>query len=43
MNDDMLKVLAMLTLAYIVEEEDNVKLIDETGMLFSTSTGSTGS
>ncbi|XP_041356433.1 uncharacterized protein LOC121373745 [Gigantopelta aegis] len=33
MNDDMLKVLAMLTLAYIVEEEDNVKLIDETGTI----------
>ncbi|XP_071098917.1 uncharacterized protein [Haliotis cracherodii] len=33
MNDDMLRVLAMLTLAYIVEEEDNSKLIDETGTI----------
>lgn len=30
-NDEFLKSIAMLTLAYIVEEEENAKLIDETG------------
>lgn len=28
---EMLKVMSLLTLAHIVEEEDNDKLIDETG------------
>ena len=29
-NDEFLKSISMLTLAYIVEEEENAKLIDET-------------
>ncbi|KAL5019742.1 hypothetical protein ScPMuIL_002634 [Solemya velum] len=32
-NDEMLKILAMLTLARIVEEEENTQLIDETGTI----------
>lgn len=35
-NDEMLKILAMLTLARIVEEEENTQLIDETGQLIMT-------
>ncbi|KAK7481464.1 hypothetical protein BaRGS_00027315, partial [Batillaria attramentaria] len=33
MKDEFLKALSMLTLAYIVEEEENAKLIDETGTI----------
>ena len=29
---EMLKIMAMLTLAHIVEEEENDKLIDDTGL-----------
>ncbi|XP_012942420.1 uncharacterized protein LOC101845869 [Aplysia californica] len=32
-NDEFLKSIAMLTLAYIVEEEENAKLIDETNTI----------
>ncbi|KAK3578384.1 hypothetical protein CHS0354_025478 [Potamilus streckersoni] len=32
-EDEMLKILAMLTLAYIVDEEDNSTLIDDTGVI----------
>ncbi|XP_059141325.1 uncharacterized protein LOC131929220 isoform X2 [Physella acuta] len=34
-NDEFLKSIAMLTLAYIVEEEENAKLIDETDTIKS--------
>ncbi|KAK3578382.1 hypothetical protein CHS0354_025476 [Potamilus streckersoni] len=32
-EDEMLKILAMLILAYIVDEQDNSKLIDDTGVI----------
>lgn len=35
MKDEFLKAISMLTLAYIVEEEENTKLIDETSKLFN--------
>ena len=33
-NQEMLRVLAMLILAHTTEEEENEKIIDETGRLF---------
>ncbi|PVD36234.1 hypothetical protein C0Q70_03212 [Pomacea canaliculata] len=35
MKDEFLKAISMLTLAYIVEEEENTKLIDETNTISS--------
>ena len=34
-DQEMLKIMAMLTLSHIVEEEDNEKLIDDTGNIWT--------